>query len=213
MNQEQGGKILHKSNNSENVWDEMSLIYDYDLLEPTGPIQRMDHSIFVTGEYKYLLDQKGSHDIEIGLNTKGTTYKEDISEIDLSKRMFDQCLNSYSTFHVLKGEFPNLDLYNSSYDLVVSNFDFNELDRERRKKACYELFRIVKPGGRALLLDLTFPNNIENQQSTLTSLESDSRDKPIPFIKDIDELLRDANFTNIKWIETGLNQWSCVADK
>ena len=72
---------------------------------------------------------------------------ESVVGVDVSERMLETCKEKYPTFHLEVGSFTNTNQEDEAFDIVISSFCFHEVLPSERKKACEEVYRIVRKEG------------------------------------------------------------------
>lgn len=157
---EHGRKI---SNHAEEIWGWAS---------PAGRI-RADRR----AEYLYGLGKFGEGDklLELGCGTGLFTGKvfgatgADITAIDISEDLLTQARESYPQCRFQVGDAMNLAFSDGTFDGVYGSSVLHHLDMNR---AATEIYRVLKPGGRAIFAE---PNML-NPQILIQ--------KNVPFIKE-----------------------------
>ncbi|SIQ50448.1 Methyltransferase domain-containing protein [Bacillus cereus] len=103
--------------------------------------------------------------IDIGIGTGAfaslvSENNESVVGIDVSERMLETCKEKYPTYHLEVGLFTNTNHEDEAFDIVISSFCFHEVLPSERKKACEEVYRIVRKEGGFLLLDIMFVSHL-----------------------------------------------------
>ncbi|MDZ7814493.1 MAG: class I SAM-dependent methyltransferase [Planctomycetota bacterium] len=87
--------------------------------------------------------------------------------IDISETMLDIARKKVPGANILKADATDMPFGDSSFDVVTSCFVYRNLSD--RKKAVSEMYRVLKPGGRVMLLD-TFAPRSRSMMRPLMSL-------------------------------------------
>ncbi|MCF7848157.1 MAG: ubiquinone/menaquinone biosynthesis methyltransferase [Kiritimatiellales bacterium] len=82
-----------------------------------------------------------------------------VTGIDPAEQMLELAQNKAGEFPVsfVVGDAMNLPNENNTYDGIVSGFCFRNI--EHRQKALVEMLRVLKPGGKLVILESTYPQN------------------------------------------------------
>ncbi|MBF0569433.1 MAG: class I SAM-dependent methyltransferase [Candidatus Omnitrophica bacterium] len=86
-----------------------------------------------------------------------------VSGIDAAPKMIDVALRKAS--HLANAYFDvaaaeALPFFDDSFDYVISTFFFHHIDLELKVRALDEAFRVLKPGGLFVIIDVDTPTNI-----------------------------------------------------
>ena len=127
----------------------------------------------------YLMSQYASNQHEI----YGIDYNEKMVEVT-RKKMKDKGLD----IHLLKGNVEKLPFPDNSFDTIINTMAFTGYPDGN--KALGEINRVLKPGGRLLLVDFDYPKNRNVIGFAIVRLWEKFGD----IIKDIDALLTEHNF-------------------
>lgn len=82
-----------------------------------------------------------------------------------------------------------------------------------RKKACEEVYRIVRKEGKFLLLDIMFVSDFTLNEARERIGEKWDSTEVYPFVNELDTLLRETGFSSVKWRQTAPCHWVLVAHK
>ncbi|MCK6547139.1 methyltransferase domain-containing protein [Myxococcota bacterium] len=108
----------------------------------------------------------GEHVLEVAVGT-GLAFRELVRRnpsgrtvgIDLTEAMLERARSKVAGLpgdHALcVGDATNLDLPDASFDVVVNNYMFDLLPEERFDHVVAELRRVLRPGGRVVLVNMT----------------------------------------------------------
>jgi arsenite methyltransferase len=99
--------------------------------------------------------------------TRGKSIGIDIwSQVDMHKNNPQDTLNNAriegvsGRVEVRNGDAQNISFPDSSFDVVVSNLCIHNISGEKgREKACREIARVLKPGGKAIISDIFYLKN------------------------------------------------------
>ena len=81
----------------------------------------------------------------------------------------------------MPGDFLDIPLPSKSIDLIVSSYAFHHLTAPEKQKAVDVMKSVLKPGGRIILADLMFKNEIERQRIESTYLEAGRPEVPAEY--------------------------------
>ena len=138
---------------------------------------------------------------------------ESVVGVDVSERMLETCKEKYPTFHLEVGSFTNTNQEDEAFDIVISSFCFHEVLPSERKKACEEVYRIVRKEGKFLLLDIMFVSDFAlNEARERIGKKWDSTEV-YPLVNELDTLLRETGFSSVNWRQTAPCHWALVAHK
>jgi ubiquinone/menaquinone biosynthesis C-methylase UbiE len=119
---------------------------------------------------KVFLDQMGTGDslLEIGCgNGKNLEYRKDICTkgIDFVPSFVDMCQSK--GLDVIEGNAICLPFEDNTFDCVISIAVFHHLSSEdRRKKALEEMYRVLKVGGKGLVVCWAYEQTYDGKEST-----------------------------------------------
>jgi len=120
-------------------------------------------------------------------------------------------LQSAARVDFIQAQAEDLPFKDASYDILYSAFVFHELPRAVREQALREFHRVLKPGGKLIILDSIQASDVPEYAWALERFPQDYHE---PFYKDyslwpLDQALATANFTTVtsgrgfftKWVE------------
>ncbi|MGE6536302.1 class I SAM-dependent methyltransferase [Bacillus luti] len=201
---------------SQKLFDEWAKTYDENLQEATGPLYGYNNSLIEAKEMIQLY--KREKIIDIGIRTGAfaslvSENNESVVGVDVSEKMLETCNEKYPTYHLEVGSFTNTNQEDEAFDIVISSFCFHEVLPSERKKACEEVYRIVRKEGKFLLLDIMFVSDFAlNEARERIGRKWDSTEV-YPFVNELDTLLRETGFSSINWRQTAPFHWALVAHK
>lgn len=98
----------------------------------------------------------------LGLNSAGQNEGIDLTE-EMLNRARDKAKNlGVSNYRLEIGDAYNLDYSNNSFDLVINNYMFDLLPEEDFSVVLHEFKRVLRPGGRLVLVNMTIPKHWYN---------------------------------------------------
>ncbi|ABK85462.1 TPA: class I SAM-dependent methyltransferase [Bacillus cereus] len=201
---------------TQKLFDEWAKTYDENLQEATGPLYGYSNSLIEAKEMIQLYKRGKIIDIGIGTGTFASLMRENnesVVGVDVSERMLETCKEKYPTFHLEVGSFTNTNQEDEAFDIVISSFCFHEVLPSERKKACEEVYRIVRKEGKFLLLDIMFVSDFAlNEARERIGKKWDSTEV-YPLVNELDTLLRETGFSSVNWRQTAPCHWALVAHK
>jgi putative AdoMet-dependent methyltransferase len=208
--------MLRNYETTRKLFDEWAKTYEEDVRKSEGPLFGYDHSLLEASQM-IVTDEK-SKILDLGIGTgalASLVSKNDdlVWGIDLSEEMLRQCKMKHPKYHLSQGTFTEMGCASASFDLVISSFCFHEVLPSERDKACKEVFRVLKPGGKLLLLDIMFASHsaMYDAERRIGDYWDDSEEYPI--VGNLDELLRKTGFTNLLWRQTTPYHWAVTAQR
>lgn len=125
--------------------------------------------------------------------------------------MLERCRNAHPEIMVKPGSFTEIPFEDGSFDIVVSSFTYHEVLAARRRDACAEVARVLRPQAQFALLDIMFAsdNAIDDARQCIGS--SWDFEEQYPLVGDVDGTLRSAGFTNIHWAQSADFHWIVIA--
>lgn len=118
--------------------------------------------------------------------------KLEIYGVDYNMKMVETARNRLEKkgldIHLIKGNVENLPFPDNSFDTIINTMAFTGYPDG--KKALSEIKRVLKPGGRLLLVDFDYPKNRNVFGYSIVKLWEKFGD----IIKDIETLLSEQNF-------------------
>ncbi|MDH4424639.1 MULTISPECIES: class I SAM-dependent methyltransferase [Bacillus] len=201
---------------TQKLFDEWAKTYDENLQEATGPLYGYNNSLIEAKEMIRLYKREKIIDIGIGTGAFASLVSENnesVVGVDVSEKMLETCKEKHPTYHLEVGSFTNTNQEDEAFDIVISSFCFHEVLPSERKKACEEVYRIVRKEGRFLLLDIMFVSDFAlNEARERIGRKWDSTEV-YPFVNELDTLLRETGFSSVNWRQTAPCHWALVAHK
>ena len=151
--------LLRTVEATQKLFDEWAKTYDENSQEATGPLYGYNNSLIEAKEMIQLYKREKIIDIGIGTGAFASLVSENngrVIGVDVSEKMLETCKEKYPTYHLEVGSFTNTNQEDEAFDIVISSFCFHEVLPSERKKACEEVYRIVRKEGEFLLLDIMF---------------------------------------------------------
>ncbi|ENQ3078158.1 class I SAM-dependent methyltransferase [Bacillus sp. WLY-B-L8] len=208
--------MLRTFETTQKLFNDWAKTYDESLENPNGPLYGYNHSL---NEAKHLLhtsDKDSILDIGIGTGAFAALVSKNDSNIfgiDLSEKMLEQCQNKHPNFHLKTGTFTNTGQKSESFDSVISSFCFHEVLPEQREEACSEVYRILKPNGTFLLLDIMFASKSAMEDAKQRIGKQWDPTEDYPQINELDTMLRVRGFSSLNWRQTAPCHWAVLAYK
>ncbi|HDR6313080.1 TPA: class I SAM-dependent methyltransferase [Bacillus cereus] len=201
---------------TQKLFDKWAKTYDENLQVATGPLYGYNNSLIEAKEMIQLYKKEKLIDIGIGTGAFASLVSENnesVVGVDVSEKMLETCKEKYPTYHLEVGSFTNTNQEDEAFDIVISSFCFHEVLPSERKKACEEVYRIVRKEGRLLLLDIMFVSHFAlNEAREQIGRKWDSTEV-YPFVYELDTLLRETGFSSVNWRQTAPCHWALVAYK
>ena len=200
----------------ENVYDKIAPHFNNTRHRIWGSVKKFMNSL-----------EEGSKIIEIGCgNGKNMLYRNDLNFIgcDISQAQVDICLSK--GLDVKKSNMTSLSFNDSIFDYGICIATYHHLDNDDdRKKALYEMYRVLKTGGKVLLTVWAME---QDKESTFRFHNSDemvpwkSRDDGIIYLRYyhiyrnqelVEEINRLCPLFKILEVEWELGNWVVVLEK
>lgn len=200
---------------TRDLFDNWASTYDADVDRPgqTDVLTGYEESLQRAADM--LPPMVSSRVLDIGIGT-GTLAQlvalegTEIHGIDISTKMLAECGRKHPEFSLKVGSFTEVPYPAEFFDAVISSFAFHHVEAGSRLKACSEVFRVLKPGGRLCLLDIMFISGaaLEAAKQRIGHYWDDEEDYPL--VAELDETLREAGFSEILWRQTGPWHWAVI---
>lgn len=91
----------------------------------------------------------------------------DISEAMLERLDAKAAADGIPNIEVVAGDMRSLPFADEEFDLVVSNYAFHHLDDEAKELALAETRRVLRPGGRLVVVDMMFSLSLQPRDRRL----------------------------------------------
>lgn len=212
-----GGNVIvtYCWSNAKIIW-RMGKNLRWKFQEATGTLYGYNNSLIEAKEMIQLYKRGKIIDIGIGTGAFASLVSENngrVIGVDVSEKMLETCKEKYPTYHLEVGSFTNTNQEDEAFDIVISSFCFHEVLPSERKKACEEVYRIVRKEGEFLLLDIMFVSHFAwNEARERIGRKCDSAEV-YPFVNELDTLLRETGFSSVNWRQTAPCHWALVAYK
>jgi putative AdoMet-dependent methyltransferase len=206
------GRKLEENKELFNTW---ATTYDQSVKKPTGVLEGYNTSLKTAAG---MVDHFNSGRIlDIGIGTGNftelfVTPETEVHGLDISDEMLKECQKKFPEFHLTLGEFPNIKYQHETFDLVISSFCFHEIPPNQRNEACREIYRILKPNGYVLLLDIMFVSTQSRNQAE-AEVENWDPSEEYALVGDLNDILLSAGFSNVFWRQTAKYHWCVCAKK
>lgn len=164
--------------------------YDASVAEGGGVIEGYDRSRIRASGLVSVHQGMRTADIGIGTGAFAEIFAQQgaqITGVDLSPRMLDICAARHPEWRLLTGDFLHIPVASASQDLVISSFAFHELAIADRAAAINECMRLLKRGGRFLLVDIMF-EDLSHLQEARARLRDSWDEENYPLFPDLSEL-------------------------
>lgn len=208
--------MTRNTNETRTLFDNWAGSYDQDLETPNGILEGYDSSLASAFELCKTFENMKILDVGIGTGKFAQLFEGsgvNISGIDVSTEMLKQCKKVHPDYELKTGAFQNVNYDEGSFDGVVSSFCFHEVPIVERLTACKEVYRVVRKGGYACIVDIMFASVMATNEarSRMNRYWDDSEDYAL--IGELDEQLYDVGFHSVKWVQTSPLHWACLAYK
>lgn len=206
-----------KLDESRILFDRWAHTYDRSLAVDgprLGPLAGYAESLRMAAELLPLEPGASVLDIGIGTGAFAALLQErggQISGVDPSQKMLDQCLAQHPDYRLAVGSFDQIPFADGSFDVAVSSFAFHEVEPGRRLEAMREVARVVRPGGLVALLDLVFASAEarEEARAEIGPLWDDEEEYPL--VEEVDRWARAAGLAQTVWRQTAPCHWIFMA--
>jgi ubiquinone/menaquinone biosynthesis C-methylase UbiE len=195
---------------SRELFDRWSSTYDSDVLKGRGPLAGYEQSLQAAVETVTIVPGAAVLDIGIGTGVFGAALAArggTVCGLDVSSEMLARCSELHPEFELRPGGFTSNPWESSRFDVVVSSFAFHEVPPAERLQACRELARVTKPGGHACLLDIMFASLTAQEEAREVLGRAWDPDEVYALVGDLDEMLREAGFASMVWMQTAPWHW------
>ncbi len=198
------------------LFDNWASSYDQDLRNANGILEDYETSLKAASQVCTV--SSGVQVLDIGIGTgKFAQLLEaqgaNISGIDLSESMIDECRKLHPGYDLQIGTFQQIPFADNAFDAVVSSFCFHEVPLEERQTACEEVYRVIRKGGMACLLDIMFASNAAVAEARKSMLDQWDDSEVYSLVGDLSEHLYSSGFHSVQWLQTGRFHWMCLAYK
>ncbi|GGH79378.1 ubiquinone/menaquinone biosynthesis C-methylase UbiE [Pullulanibacillus pueri] len=200
----------------KNLFNEWAKTYDQNVATLSGPLDGYKESLTRAAQTVPIKENESLLDIGIGTGSFAEHFiskKVHIHGIDLSTKMLEACEKKFPSFTLKEGVFTSIDYENESFQAVISSFCFHEVAREERQKACNEVYRVLKPGGQLTLLDLIFASSPAMKRASEDLRGHWDPTEDYALVEELDTLLYNSGFRDIKWIQSARCHWIVTAIK
>lgn len=208
--------MLRNQNETNELFDGWARTYDKDLKNASGPLFGYDHSIAQAAQMTEVGENEKMLDIGIGTGTFAALISGENAEVwgvDPSSQMLDQCKVKHPDYHLRQGTFTETTITNEQFNHVISSFCFHEVSPKERDKALLEMLRLLKPGGKFLLLDIMFVSEAAQKDSREKIGKYWDETEDYPQVAQLDVMIRQTGFTNIRWTNTAPYHWAVTGRK
>lgn len=208
--------MLRNDKETVELFDDWAKTYDQDLENASGPLLGYDQSMAQAARMLNVSEHERLLDIGIGTGTFAQMVSDgnaDVWGVDLSAQMLEQCQVKHPTYHLHQGTFTETTMTSDCFDYVISSFSFHEVIPNERSQAAEEMYRLLVPEGKFLILDIMFVSDAAevNAKKEIGKYWDASED--YPRISVLDELLRQTGFQNVQWVNTAPYHWAVVGKK
>ncbi|TFB21813.1 class I SAM-dependent methyltransferase [Filobacillus milosensis] len=200
---------------TKNLFNEWAQTYDRDLENASGPLLGYEASLALSKELLTIKENAKLLDIGIGTGAFASLLSREDTKVwgvDLSEKMIDECQNKHHEYRLEVGTFnePNVD---TSFDYIVSSFCFHEVLPNERLNALNVSFDLLEKNGKLFMLDIMFASQqaMDDGKKAIGEYWDPTEDYPI--ISELDVMLRDTGFENVRWFQTGPYHWAVLAEK
>jgi len=94
-----------------------------------------------------------------------------VTGIDPSPDMWKICVKKYPAIKVMNGDFLKYPRALKPADLIVSAYAFHHLTEKEKAKSIRLMKKLLKPGGRIVMADFMFKNELEKERTACSIRE------------------------------------------
>jgi len=147
-------------------------------------------------DYEFVLDTvaatvnplAGEHGLDAGIGTGNLANRFSrqgihMSGFDQSLQMLQRCGQKHPSIPTKLGTFFAIPFLENDFDFVVTSYAMNHLTDDQKLLALAEFNRVLKPGGRLVIADLMFENQVEREKH-LKALRESGEEEAIRIIED-----------------------------
>ncbi|PEB51920.1 SAM-dependent methyltransferase [Bacillus pseudomycoides] len=185
--------MLRTFETTQKLFDDWAKTYDENVKEADGPLYGYNHSLCEAKEMIHINEQQKIIDIGIGTGAFASLISVNDSHvfgIDLSEKMLEQCNVKYPQYQLNIETFTDTNKENETFDAVISSFCFHEVLPVEREQSCKEVYRILKPDGKFLLLDIMFASKYAMEAAKVRIGKRWDPTEDYPIVHELDALLR-----------------------
>lgn len=196
------------------LFDQWASSYDHDVAVAAGPLHGYTGSLAQAAVLVPVAAGDLMLDLGIGTGSFAALLAERgaiITGLDPSVAMLAQCQNHFPQFQLAVGGFGPLPFAPGRFAAVVSSFAGHEVPPAERLAAWCEVGRVLRPGGTFTLLDILFASPQALVQARTQYAATWDPTEHYALVGELDEQLRTAGFTPLRWQQTAALHWVVVA--
>lgn len=209
-------ELLRNDKETVTLFDDWAKTYDQDVENASGPLLGYDQSLAQAARMLNVSDHERLLDVGIGTGTFAQMVSGGIADVwgvDLSAQMLEQCQEKHPNYHLRQGTFTETTIASERFDYVISSFCFHEVMPNERSQAVEEMYRLLVPGGKCLILDIMFVSDAAEIEAKKEIGKYWDATEDYSRISVLDELLRQTGFQNVQWVNTAPYHWAVVGRK
>ncbi len=133
--------------------------------------------------------------------------------VDLSPAMLARCQKEHPNYHLREGHFLSLPMPDATFDAVVSSFAFHHLAPCEYGPAFVEIARVLRAGGRFVILDVMFASEADRDAARLALGELWDDEEVYPLVPEVLRAASNTRAGDVDAHQVGILHWAIAGTK